>query len=252
MHDDPLIIAGKAYQSRLLVGTGRYRDMAQTRAAVAASGAEIITAAVRRLDFAAQQQLAEALPPSDYTYLPNTAGCTTAEQALRTLRLAREASGGTLVKLEVIGDETTLYPHVVETLKAAEILVAEGFDVMAYTTDDLIVAKELASMGCAAVMPLAAPIGSGLGIVNPLNIQLIAEALVVPVLVDAGIGTASDATKAMELGCDGVLLNTAIAEADDPIQMAQAMKFAVQAGRLAYLAGRMPMRRNAVASSPSL
>jgi thiazole synthase len=259
MQNDPLIIAGISYHSRLLVGTGRYKDLAETKAAVEASGAEIITAAVRRLDFKAQQQLMDILPPKKatdnathrYQYLPNTAGCYTAEEAVRTLRLAREAGGGSLVKLEVIGDERTLYPHVVETLKAAETLVAEGFDVMAYTTDDLIVAKELEKIGCAAVMPLAAPIGSGLGIVNPLNIRLIAETLTVPVLVDAGIGTPSDAVLAMELGCAGVLLNTAIAEAKDPVQMAQAFKHAVVAGRLAYLAGRMPKRDYAVASSPS-
>lgn len=249
-NNDALIIAGKAYQSRLLVGTGRYKDMAETKAAVEASGAEIVTAAVRRIDAQMQKEMAEALPHTRYTYLPNTAGCYTAEDALRTLRLAREAGGAKLVKLEVIGDETTLYPNVMETLKAAEVLVAEGFEVMVYTTDDLLVAKELEAIGCGAVMPLAAPIGSGLGILNPLNIRLIAESLHVPVLVDAGLGTASDAAQAMELGCDGVLLNTAIAEAKDPIRMAQAFKLAVQAGRQAYLAGRMPKREQAVASSP--
>lgn len=249
-NNDALIIAGKAYQSRLLVGTGRYKDMAETKAAVEASGAEIVTAAVRRIDAKMQKEMAEALPHTRYTYLPNTAGCYTAEDALRTLRLAREAGGAKLVKLEVIGDETTLYPNVMETLKAAEVLVAEGFEVMVYTTDDLLVAKELEAIGCVAVMPLAAPIGSGLGILNPLNIRLIAESLHVPVLVDAGLGTASDAAQAMELGCDGVLLNTAIAEAKDPIRMAQAFKLAVQAGRQAYLAGRMPKREQAVASSP--
>lgn len=263
MTHDPLIIAGTVYHSRLLVGTGRYRDMAQTKAAIEASSAEIITAAVRRMNFEAQQQLLDILPSrhtaSDtrnagptYQYLPNTAGCYNAEEAIRTLRLAREAGGGTLVKLEVVGDEKTLYPNIVETLKAAEILVAEGFHIMAYTTDDLIVAKELEKIGCVAVMPLAAPIGSGLGILNPLNIRLIAESLTVPVLVDAGIGTPSDATIAMELGCDGVLLNTAIAEAADPVLMAEAFKHAVIAGRQAFLAKRMPKRDYATASSPTL
>ena len=249
--NDHFMLAGKAYHSRLLVGTGRYKDMAETKAAIEASGAQIITAAVRRLDFAAQQQLVEALPTERYDYLPNTAGCYTAQEAVRTLRLAREAGGGTLVKLEVIGDERTLYPNVMETLKAAEQLVGEGFHVMAYTTDDVIAAKELQAIGCAAVMPLAAPIGSGLGILNPLNIRLISQELTVPVLVDAGLGTASDAALAMELGCDGVLLNTAIAEAGDPVMMARAFKLAVEAGRAAFLAKRMPKRDYAVASSPS-
>ncbi len=248
---DKLVIAGKEYSSRLLVGTGKYKDLAETKAAIEASGAEIITVAVRRIDLAGQQQLAQLLPTPRYTYLPNTAGCYTAEDALRILRLAREASGSRLVKLEVLGDEKTLYPNVVETLKAAKILVDEGFDVMAYTNDDLIVAKELEKIGCVAVMPLGAPIGSGLGLQNPLNIKLIVEALTVPVLVDAGVGTASDATLAMELGCDGVLMNTALAEADNPVQMAQAMKHAVIAGREAYLAGRMPKREYASASSPA-
>ncbi len=252
MANDPLIIAGIAYQSRLLVGTGRYKDMAQTQAAIEASGAEIITTAIRRINFEQQQALVSALPMERYTYLPNTAGCYTADEALRTLRLAREAGAGKLVKLEVIGDETTLYPDVVETLKAAEILVAEGFEVMAYTSDDLLVANQLEKLGCVAVMPLGAPIGSGLGIQNKLNIKLIAQALSVPVLVDAGVGTASDAAIAMELGCDGVLMNTAIAEAQHPIQMATAMKHAVIAGRQAYLAGRMPKREMAQASSPKL
>lgn len=393
MEDKPLIIAGKTYQSRLLVGTGKYKDMAETKAAITASGAEIITVAVRRLNAEQQQQMMDVLPPSQwegtkstetilgegntlskeqlervrelrqkqtnaeqllwglirgkvmgvkfrrqhpidpyivdfycnsanlvieldgsqhaedtvklydekrtrfleengyrvirfwnndvlnktdavlekiyqelspppkskissppsgrgYTYLPNTAGCFDAESAIRTLRLAREASGEKLVKLEVLGDEKTLYPNVVETLKSAKILVDEGFDVMAYTNDDLIVAKELEKIGCVAVMPLGAPIGSGLGIQNPLNIKLIVEALSVPVLVDAGVGTASDATLAMELGCDGVLMNTALAEAQNPVQMAEAMKHAVIAGRKAYLAGRMPKREYAVPSSP--
>ena len=249
---DSLIIAGVEYQSRLLVGTGRYKDLTETKEAIEASGAEIITTAVRRLNFEQQQQLVSALPLDKFTYLPNTAGCYDTEAAVRTLRLAREAGGGKLVKLEVIGDEETLYPNVVETIEAAKILVAEGFDVMAYTTDDLIVAKELEKIGCAAVMPLAAPIGSGLGILNPYNIKKIAETLTVPVLVDAGIGTASDATKAMELGCAGVLLNTAIAQATHPVKMAEAFKHAVIAGRAAYLAGRMPKRDVAVASSPKV
>jgi thiazole synthase len=252
MQDKLLMLDGKTYTSRLLVGTGRYKDLEQTKAAVEASGAEIITVAVRRVDAAMQKALWEALPPTHYTYLPNTAGCYTAEEAVRLLRLAREAGAGNLVKLEVIGDVKTLYPNVMETLKAAEILAKEGFAVMAYTTDDLIVAKELEARGCAAVMPLAAPIGSGLGILNPLNIRLIAETLTVPVLVDAGIGTASEAALAMELGCAGVLMNTAIAEARHPIQMAAAMKHAVIAGREAWLAGRMPRREYAVASSPVL
>jgi len=249
--DTPLIIAGKTYQSRLLVGTGKYKDMTETKAAIIASGAEIITVAVRRLNAEQQQQMMDELPPEKYSYLPNTAGCYDSESALRTLRLAREASGEKLVKLEVLGDEKTLYPNVVETLKSAQILVDEGFDVMAYTSDDLIVAKELEKIGCIAVMPLGAPIGSGLGIQNPLNIRLIAEALTVPVLVDAGVGTASDATLAMELGCDGVLMNTALAEAANPVQMATAMKHAVIAGRQAFLAGRMPMREYGVPSSPA-
>lgn len=252
MNDSPLVLDGKPYASRLLVGTGRYKNIEETKAAVEASGAEIITVAVRRVDAATQAALWEALPASRYTYLPNTAGCYTAEEAVRLLRLAREAGAGNLVKLEVIGDAKTLYPNVIETLKAAEILAKEGFAVMAYTTDDLIVAKELEARGCAAVMPLAAPIGSGLGILNPLNIRLIVEALKVPVLVDAGIGTASEAALAMELGCAGVLMNTAIADAKHPIQMASAMKHAVIAGRKAYLAGRMPRREHAQASSPEI
>lgn len=249
---DPLIIAGRRFTSRLLVGTGRYRDMAQTQAATQSSGAEIVTVSVRRTDLsgAAGQSLQEALPPSQYTYLPNSAGCYSADEAVRTLKLARELGGWSLVKLEVIGDAKTLYPDVRETLKAAELLVADGFEVMAYTTDDPLVARDLEAVGCVAVMPLGAPIGSGLGIQNPLNIRLIVEQAQVPVLVDAGVGTASDATIAMELGCDAVLMNTAIAEAKDPVRMAAAMKAAVEAGRLAYLAGRMPRRDYAVASSP--
>ena len=249
---DKLIIAGREFSSRLLVGTGRYADMAQTKAVVAASGAEIITVSVRRSDLssAGAESLIATLPPTKYTYLPNSAGCYTAEEAVRTLRLARELGGWDLVKLEVIGDAQTLLPDVEETLKAAKILVAEGFSVMAYTNDDLIMAKKLADAGCAAVMPLAAPIGSGLGILNPLNIRRIVENLNVPVLVDAGVGTASDACIAMELGCAGVLLNTALSAATNPVLMAKAMKQAVEAGRMAYLAGRMPKREQAVASSP--
>lgn len=250
MQTDTWQLSGKTYHSRLLVGTGRYKDIAETQAATEASGAEIITVAVRRVDAATQTDLWKALPPEKYTYLPNSAGCYTAEDAIRTLRLAREAGGGSLVKLEVIGDARTLYPDVRETVIAAETLVAEGFEVMAYTTDDLIIAKTLERIGCVAVMPLAAPIGSGLGIQNPLNIRLIAENLQVPVLVDAGIGTASDAALAMELGCTAVLLNTAIAEAQNPVLMASAMKHAVISGREAYLAGRMPKRDYGVPSSP--
>lgn len=251
---DSLIIAGKAYTSRLLVGTGKYKDLAQTRAATLASGAQIVTVALRRTNLQAEagQRLQEVLPPETFTYLPNTAGCYSAEDAVRTLRLAREIGGWELVKLEVIGDAKTLYPDVIQTLKAAEILVADGFQVMAYTNDDPLIARELEQRGCVAVMPLAAPIGSGLGIQNPLNIRLIVEQASVPILVDAGVGTASDAAIAMELGCDGVLMNTAIAEAQNPILMAEAMKLAVEAGRMAYLAGRMPKRGIASASSPEV
>ena len=250
--DDPLVLAGRQFHSRLLVGTGKYKDMKETRAAVEASGAEIVTMAVRRIDLAAkgEQSLQDALDPARYTYLPNTAGCYSAEEAVRTLRLARELGGWTLVKLEVIGDKTTLLPDVQETIKAAGLLAKEGFDVMAYTTDDLTAAVELETQGCIAVMPLAAPIGSGLGIVNPERIRAIVETLSCPVLVDAGIGTPSDAVVAMELGCAGVLLNTAIAEAKNPILMAQAFKYAVEAGRAAFLAGRMERRDTASASSP--
>lgn len=251
---DSFSIAGRTYTSRLLVGTGRYRDMAETKAAIEASGVEIVTVAVRRANLGTGkgERLQDVLDPSIYTYLPNTAGCYTTEDAVRTLQLAREIGGWELVKLEVIGDEKTLYPNVVETLKAVEILVNDGFQVMAYTSDDPLIAKELEQRGCVAVMPLGAPIGSGLGIQNPLNIRLIVENAGIPVLVDAGVGTASDATIAMELGCDGVLMNTAIAEAKDPIRMAHAMKFAVEAGREAFLAGRMPKREYAVASSPTM
>ncbi len=251
--NDSLIIAGRSFTSRLLVGTGRYTDIAQTKAVIEVSGAEIVTVSLRRVDLSQKGagSLLESIPPSKYTYLPNSAGCYTADEAVRTLRLARELGGWDLIKLEVIGDKETLLPDTQETLKAAKILVAEGFAVMAYTNDDLIIAKKLEDAGCAAVMPLAAPIGSGLGILNPLNIRKIAQALKVPVLVDAGIGTASDACIAMELGCAGVLLNTALSSAQNPVLMAQAMKQAVQAGRLALLAGRMTKFEGANASSPS-
>ncbi len=253
---DPLVIAGKAYRSRLLVGTGKYQDFEQTRAAVEASGAEIVTVAIRRTNIgqtAGEPSLLEALPPSRYTILPNTAGCYTADDAVRTLRLARELlDGHDLVKLEVLGDPHTLYPNVVETLAAAETLIKEGFKVMVYTSDDPIIAKRLEEIGCVAVMPLASLIGSGMGILNPWNLRIIIENAQVPVLVDAGVGTASDAAIAMELGCDGILMNTAIAAANDPVLMASAMKKAVQAGREAYLAGRMPKKLySASPSSPS-
>ncbi len=250
---DPLVIAGTAYDSRLLVGTGKYRDFAQTREAIDASGARIVTVAIRRTNIGqdpSQPSLLDALPPSRYTYLPNTAGCYTADDAVRTLRLARELlDGHDLVKLEVLGDPQSLYPNVVETLKAAEVLVREGFKVMVYTSDDPIVAQHLQDLGCVAVMPLASLIGSGMGILNPWNLQIIIDRLEVPVIVDAGVGTASDAAIAMELGCDAVLMNTAIAQAREPVLMAQAMKLAVQAGRAAYLAGRMP--RKVYQASPS-
>ncbi len=249
--DNGFTVAGRTFHSRLLVGTGKYKDMAETKAAIEASGAEIVTVAVRRVDLSGKEEsLQSALDPKRYTYLPNTAGCYTADEAVRTLRLAREIGGWTLVKLEVIGDKVTLYPDAEETLAAAKILISEGFDVMAYTNDDPVMARKLEDAGCVAIMPLGAPIGSGLGIQNPLQIRLIVEQAGVPVLVDAGVGTASDVTVAMELGCDGVLLNTAIANAQYPVLMAQAMRKAVEAGRLAYLAGRMPQREYAVASSP--
>lgn len=249
---DPLIIAGRTFASRLLVGTGKYKDMAETKAAIEASGAEIVTVALRRVNLAetGAQSLQAAIPPERYTYLPNSAGCYTAEEAVRTLRLARELGGWTLVKLEVIGDKTSLFPDVEETLKAAATLTKEGFEVMVYTNDDPISARKFEDLGVAAIMPLAAPIGSGLGIQNPLNIEMIVKQSRIPVLVDAGVGTASDAAIAMELGCDGVLMNTAIAEAREPVKMAAAMKLAVESGRLAYLAGRMPKREHASASSP--
>jgi thiazole synthase len=251
---DLLTVAGRSFRSRLLVGTGKYRDFDETRAAVEASGAEIVTVAIRRTNIgqdAAQPSLLEHLPPARYTLLPNTAGCYTAADAVRTCRLARELlDGHALVKLEVLGDEKTLFPDVVATLEAAETLVADGFEVMVYTNDDPVMAKRLEEAGCIAVMPLAAPIGSGLGIRNPYNILTIVENARVPVLVDAGVGTASDAAVAMELGCDGVLMNTAIAGAKDPLRMASAMRKAVEAGREAFLAGRIPRRRFASASSP--
>ena len=251
-----LNIAGNEYRSRLLVGTGKYKDFAQTRAAIDASGAEIVTVAIRRTNIgqnAGEASLLDFVPPDQFTYLPNTAGCYTADEAVRTLRLARELlDGHKLVKLEVLGDPATLYPNVVETLKAAEILVKDGFDVMVYSSDDPIIAKQLEEIGCCAVMPLASLIGSGMGILNPWNLQIIIENAKVPVLVDAGVGTASDAAIAMELGCDGVLMNTAIAAARDPILMAAAMKKAIEAGRESYLAGRMPKKLySAAPSSPT-
>ena len=252
---DKLVIAGKGYGSRLLVGTGKYRDFDETRRAIEASGAEIVTVAIRRTNIgqnAGEPSLLEVLPPSRFTILPNTAGCYTAQDAVRTLRLARELlDGHALVKLEVLGDAQSLYPNMPETLAAAKTLVAEGFEVMAYCSDDPILARQLEELGCVAVMPLASLIGSGMGILNPWNLQIIIDRLRVPVLVDAGIGTASDAAIAMELGCDGVLMNTAIAKARDPVRMGGAMRLAVEAGREAYLAGRMAKKPyEASASSP--
>ena len=251
---DPLVIAGKTYRSRLLTGTGKFKDFDETRRATEAAGAEIVTVAIRRTNLGQspnEPNLLDVLPPDRYTLLPNTAGCYTAEDAVRTCRLARELlDGHTLVKLEVLGDQRTLFPDVIGTLKAAEQLVADGFQVMVYTSDDPILAKRLEEIGCVAVMPLAAPIGSGLGIQNKYNLLEIIENAKVPVLVDAGVGTASDAAIAMELGCDGVLMNTAIAGARDPILMASAMKKAIEAGREAFLAGRIPRKRYASASSP--
>jgi thiazole synthase len=253
---DPLVVAGRAYRSRLLVGTGKYRDFAETRDAIVASGAEIVTVAIRRTNIgqtAGEPSLIEALAPSEFTYLPNSAGCYSADDAVRTLRLGRELlDGHALCKLEVLGDARSLYPNVRETLIAAERLVADGFQVMVYTSDDPIVARELEAIGCVAIMPLASLIGSGMGIVNPWNLRLILEEARVPVLVDAGVGTASDATIAMELGCAGVLMNTAIAQAREPVRMAHAMKLAVESGREAYLAGRMPRKLySATPSSPT-
>jgi thiazole synthase len=253
---DPLVIAGQSYSSRLLIGTGKYRDFAETRAAVEASGAQIVTVAIRRTNIGQNRNepsLLEALPPSKYTYLPNTAGCYSAADAVRTLRLARELlDGHDLAKLEVLGDPHTLYPNMPETLAAAQTLVKEGFKVMVYCSDDPIQAQMLESIGCVAIMPLASLIGSGMGILNPWNLQLVLDKVKVPVLVDAGVGTASDAAIAMELGCDGVLMNTAIASARDPVLMAGAMRKAVEAGREAYLAGRMPKKLySAAPSSPT-
>jgi Uncharacterized enzyme of thiazole biosynthesis len=254
MTDTPLIIAGKTYNSRLLVGSGKYKDLEETRLATDAAKADIITVAIRRTNIGQDENepnLLDVISPEKYTILPNTAGCYTAKDAVRTCQLARELLGGhNLVKLEVLGDEKTLYPNIVETLSATQILVDDGFDVMVYTSDDPIIAKELENIGCCAVMPLASLIGSGQGIANPANIKLIKEQANVPVLVDAGIGCASDAAKAMELGCDGVLMNSAIANAQDPILMASAMKHAVIAGRESFLSGRMMKKAYASASSP--
>ena len=250
---DQLIIAGKPYSSRLLVGTGKYKDFAQTREAIEASGAQIVTVAIRRTNIGqnpGEPNLLDVLSPQRYTILPNTAGCYSAQDAVRTLRLARELlDGHDLVKLEVLGDPHTLYPNMVETLSAAETLVKEGFKVMVYTSDDPIIARQLEQIGCVAVMPLASLIGSGMGILNPWNLQIIIDNATVPVLVDAGVGTASDAAIAMELGCDGVLMNTAIAAAQNPVLMASAMKKAVESGREAHLAGRMPKKLYAAAPS---
>jgi thiazole synthase len=254
MTDDVLTIAGKQYRSRLLVGSGKYRDLDETREATLAAEAEIVTVAIRRVNIGQDPHapsLLDVLPPSQFTILPNTAGCYTAKDAVYTLQMARELlNGHKLVKLEVLGDEKTLFPHMPETLKAAETLVRDGFEVMVYCSDDPVQAKILQEIGCVAVMPLASLIGSGMGILNPWNLSLIIEQATVPVLVDAGVGTASDAAIAMELGCDGVLMNSAIANAREPVRMARAMKLAVQAGREAYLAGRMPKRFAAAPSSP--
>ncbi len=254
MTDKKLVIAGKEYNSRLLVGTGKYKDFDETKNAIEVSGAEMITVAIRRTNMgqnADEPNLLDYLSPDKYTFLPNTAGCFNAEDAIRTCRLARELlDDHTLVKLEVLGDQKTLFPDVMQTMQAAEVLIKEGFEIMVYTNDDPIIAKQFEEMGCVAVMPLAAPIGSGLGIRNPYNILTIIENANVPVIVDAGVGTASDAAIAMELGCDGVLMNTAIAGAQDPVLMASAMKKAIEAGREAFLAGRIPRKRFASASSP--
>jgi thiazole synthase len=249
---DPFVLAGKEYQSRLIVGTGKYKNFEENKRAVEASGAEIVTVAVRRVNITDpnKENLLDFIDPKKYTILPNTAGCYTAEDAVRTCRLARAAGVGNMVKLEVIGDEKTLFPDIPATLEAAKILVNEGFIVLPYVLDDPISCKKLEDIGCAAVMPLAAPIGSGLGIRNPYNLRIILEQSRVPVIVDAGVGTASDAAVALEMGCDAVLMNTAIAGAKDPILMAEAMKLGVEAGRKAFLAGRMPKKLYATASSP--
>ncbi|MBI4487450.1 MAG: thiazole synthase [Deltaproteobacteria bacterium] len=250
--EDLFKLADKSYKSRLIVGTGKYKDFRETQRAIEASGAEIVTVAVRRVNITDphKENLLDYVDPKRYTILPNTAGCYTADEAIRTCRLAREAGIGRMVKLEVIGDERTLFPDIPATLEAARVLIKEGFIVLPYINDDTVTAKKLQEMGCAAVMPLAAPIGSGLGIRNPYNIRIILEQATVPVIVDAGVGTASDASIAMEMGCDGVLMNTAIAGAKDPILMAEAMKLALEAGRKAFLAGRIPKKLYATASSP--
>ena len=250
--EDLLKLAGKTYRSRLIVGTGKYRDFDQTKGAIVASGAEIVTVAVRRVNITdpSKENLLDYLDPKKWTILPNTAGCYTVEEAVRTCRLAREAGIGNMVKLEVIGNEKTLFPDIPATLEAARILIKEGFIVLPYINDDTVAAKKLEEMGCAAIMPLAAPIGSGLGIRNPYNLRIILDEARVPVIVDAGVGTASDAAIAMEMGCDAVLMNTAIAGAKDPILMAEAMRLAIEAGRKAFLAGRIPRKLYATASSP--
>jgi thiazole synthase len=250
--DKPLTIAGKIYKSRLIIGTGKYKSYEENARALEASGAEIVTVAVRRVNLTdpGQPRLIDSIDPKTYTYLPNTAGCFTGEDAVRTLRLAREAGGWTLVKLEVLGHKKTLYPNMIETLRATELLIKEGFQPMVYCSDDPIMAKRLEELGAAAIMPFASPIGSGLGVQNAINVRMIIEEATVPVIVDAGVGTASDASVAMELGCDAIISNTAIAEAKNPILMARAMRYAVEAGRLAYLAGRMPKKRYADPSSP--
>ncbi|HJU28368.1 MAG TPA: thiazole synthase [Candidatus Binataceae bacterium] len=252
MQDDSFQLAGRTFRSRLIVGTGKYRDFAETRAAIEASGAEIVTVAVRRVNItdSSRENLLDYIDPKRYQILPNTAGCYTVEDAVRTCRLAREAGVGDMVKLEVIGDQATLFPDVPATLEAARILVREGFKVLPYITDDPVACLKLAEIGCAAVMPLAAPIGSGMGIRNPYNLRIILEQAKVPVIVDAGVGTASDAAEAMELGCDGLLINSAIAGARDPIAMAHAMRMGVEAGRMAFVAGRIDMKLYATASSP--
>ena len=252
IEDRPFIVGGRRFRSRLIIGTGKYKSYAENAAALEASGAEIVTVALRRVNLmdAGAPRLVDFIDPAKYVFLPNTAGCFTAEDALRTLRLAREAGGWTLVKLEVLGDRKTLYPDMLETLRATEVLIREGFQVMVYCNDDPLMARRLEQLGVCAIMPLGAPIGSGLGLQSKVNIRLIIEQAKVPVIVDAGIGTASDASIAMELGCDGVISNTAIAEARDPVMMARAMKLAVEAGRLAYVAGRMAKKRYADPSSP--
>jgi thiazole synthase len=252
MKDQPFVLAGRSFNSRLIIGTGKYRDFAETKAAVEESGAEIVTVAVRRVNITdgSKENLLDYVDPHRYQILPNTAGCYTVEEAVRTCRLAREAGVGDMVKLEVIGDPATLFPDVPATIEAARILVKEGFKVLPYITDDPVACLKLAELGCAAVMPLAAPIGSGMGIRNPYNLRIILEQASVPVIVDAGVGTASDASEAMELGCDGLLINSAIAGAKDPLAMARAMKLAIEAGRLAYLAGRIETKLYATASSP--